>query len=252
MAFGQAKRLAYLLRKAFMIPVGAFVIFIGIALCLYFYPDLSRAETEIDFQRNTLVNAAEQILQQHAAEWPLPLREKMSEFKNSVASRSFHRAIQLAQEIREHPQARGDREIFLLKGDSEILAYAETYRSRFLRNLFVGLFVILVGACCAAEGLVRARRAGRYISGEQLMSQLKKIEMPEFPSKDFLRRLNVEAFRLFIVVNRFGQVVDMDLVEGPKAALPYITRAVRKWKFDPFIYKGKDPPVFGEVKLSVK
>ena len=251
MAFTQAKRFAYLLRKAFLIPVGIVVGLIGIIGCVYYLPDYRHVSSEIDRVRGKLVNDADQLLGEHP-DWPASVKNALNTFKDQLRHEEFSAATDTALQLRQLPPARGNGRIFLLRGDAEILIYAGDYARGILRSVLVTIGIILAGLGCMAVGYTRARQVGKYIGTDQLMGNLKKLEMPEFPTKDFLKKLNVDAIRLFIVVNKFGHVADVELIEGPKVILPYIVRAVRKWKFDPFIYKGRDTAVFGELRINVK
>lgn len=251
MAFTQAKRFAYLLRKAFLIPVGVVVCLIGIIGSVYYLPDYRHVASEIERVRGKLLNDADQLLAEHP-EWPVSVKNALNTFKDQLRHDEFSAATDTALQLRQLPPVRGNGRIFLLRGDAEILIYAGDYAQGVLRSVLVTMGIILVGLGCMAVGYTRARQVGQFIGTDQLMGNLKKLEMPEFPTKDFLKKLNVEVIRLFIVVNKFGHVADVELIEGPKVSLPYIVRAVRKWKFDPFIYKGKDTAVFGELRINVK
>jgi len=251
MAFAQAKRFAYLLRKAFLIPVGVVICLAGVIGCVYYLPDYRHVTKEIERVRGKLLTDADQLLGEHP-EWPSEVKHALNRFKDQLRQEEFSAATDTALQLRQFPATRGNGRIFLLRGDAEILIYAGDFAQGVLRSVLVTLGVILVGAGCILAGYTRARQVGKYIGTDQLMGNLKKLEMPEFPTKDFLKKLDVEAIRLFLVVNKFGHVVDVELIEGPKVILPYIVRAVRKWKFDPFIYKGKDTSVFGELRINVK
>jgi hypothetical protein len=251
MAFAQTKRFAYLLRKAFLIPVGVMVGLVGVIGCVYYLPDYRQVTAEIRRVQGKLLNDADQVLGEHP-DWPAEVKNALNQFKDQLRQEQFTAATETALRLRQFPASRGNGRVFLLRGDTEILIYAGDYTQGMLRSVLVTIGVIFVGLCCVAIGYTRARQVGKYIATDQLMGNLKKLEMPEFPTKDFLRKLNVETIRLFIVVNKFGHVADVELIEGPKVILPYIVRAVRKWKFDPFIYKGKDTAVFGELRINVK
>lgn len=251
MAFAQAKRIAYLLRKAFMIPIGVVVCLVGIIGCVYYFPDYRHVKQEISRVQGKLLNDADQVLAEHP-DWPADVKNALNTFKDQLRQEQFSDATSTALQLRQLPAARGNGRVFLLRGDTEILIYAGDYAQGVLRSVLVTLGVILVGLGCIAVGYTRVRQVGKYIGTDQLMGNLKKLEMPEFPTKDFLKKLHVEVIRLFLVVNKFGHVTDVELIEGPKVILPYIVRAVRKWKFDPFIYKGRDTAVFGELRINVK
>ena len=251
MAFAQAKRFAYILRKAFLIPVGVMIGLVGFIGAVYYLPDYQRVTAEIGRVQGKLLTDADQLLGEHP-EWPFEVKNALNKFKDQVREKEFSAATDTALQLRRIPVIRGNGRIFLLRGDAEIMIYAGDYAQGVLRSVFITFAVILVGLGCMAIGYTRARQVGKYIGTDQLMGNLKKLEMPEFPTKDFLKKLNVEVIRLFIVVNKFGHVADVELIEGPKVILPYIVRAVRKWKFDPFIYKGQDTAVFGELRINVR
>jgi hypothetical protein len=251
MAFAQAKRYAYILRKAFMIPIGITITLAGVIGMVYYLPDYESVNARIGQVQTKLLSEVDRILQDHP-DWPLEIKDKLNRYKGYIRDKRFGEAANTARALQETPPCQGNRQVFFLCGDAEINVYAVEFAGSVRRTLVILCGVILIGLGCIALGLQRARQVGHYITSEQLMGNLKKLEMPEFPTKDFLKKLNVDIIRLFLVVNRFGHVVDMELIEGPKVIMPYIVRAVRKWKFDPFIYKGKDTGVFGEIRFNVK
>jgi len=173
------------------------------------------------------------------------------EFKGDLRVENYSHASALVKELLHDERCISNKRIFFLSNDAECCVYAGEYQSGLLQYMLLGVVIIIVGIGFVLYGTSQAKKVGKYITSKQLMENVAKIEMPKFPTKDYLTKMKVKEIRVFIVVNKFGRVVDVDLLEGPSVAFPYIVQALRKWRFNPFMYKGKDTPVFGELVIHV-
>ena len=251
MASIRLKRYAYILRRSLLLPLGVVIMAVGIGIMAYFLTDYLAARQEVTAQGQELSGDVDVLLERYP-DWPNEIRDKINQFQAAVQSRDLNTAISLAAELRVDPLTRTNRDVFFLKSKAELMLYAEDERSKGMNYVLGAGGIILLGLGGILGGLVMARRAGRYISTHELMGNLKKLEMPEFSSAASVRKLNVDSVSLFIVVNKFGFVTRIDLLDGPSVILPYLTRAISKWRFDPFLYKGERTEVFGEVKINLK
>lgn len=89
------------------------------------------------------------------------------------------------------------------------------------------------------------------ISGVVMRTKLVKTVQPEYPEK--ARKKNVQGIvKLDIVIGRNGRVKSEKVTDGPKLLVKAAENAVKQWRYQPTLLKGKRVEVETEVEVGFK
>ena len=245
------RRFKYNLRRAVLLPAGLAVATLGGGTAGYFGIEYALLGDQLGRQARLLAEQASSLATKDTG-WPEGTREQLQLFAEAVREQRWDEAAEIARAFRAEPRLRSDPDFFLMLHDSELLRYGQSYRSGMMRWSLVALVVFLFGATLAGVGYALFRRRGVELAGADLMANRRKLEMPRLPPSILKSKDCPNALSVHIAVNRFGHVVDLDLLDGPPALAPYLAEAVRRWRFDPFLYRGRRSPVYGEITIKIR
>ncbi len=244
------KRYLFVIRKGYLMPVGIVVFIISLSVFLYFFMDFRTSKRNIEIRKKKAIDGYELIIRKYP-KMSFKYKKLLSNLKMAIEAGNYEKILPLCDAIERSEESKGKNLVFFLV-PARIVYYSHDLSSPLFTFTIIGLGGMVLSLFLIVFGFLKAMSAGRYVDRSVIMSHLKKYEMPKFPNKSILKRVPKGVVSIFVVINKIGKVEEIEVIEGPSAIMPYIVAAVRKWRFEPFLYKGKTTKVFGEIHINIK
>ncbi len=242
------------IRKMFLLPVGATVIAIGIAWSVYFWYPTMKAREVADARREETIELAGKALAE-SDDIPRTVKERLEQCALDLQRGDTAAILPRLAELSANPSSyKYNRNIDLaIKSLKDAVHAANAQSSDFLM-LLIGAGVIALGIGLVGYSFYQSVRCGVNVTAEQMAQHLNKFYAPELSPevKEEMRQKGIKNVTVQVTVNHMGFATDIEVLDGPPTLIPQLLRAARKWRFDPFLLKGRAVPVVGEMKITLK
>ena len=242
------------IRKMFLLPVGATVIAIGIAWSIYFWYPTMKAREVADARRAETIELAEKALAE-SDDIPRTVKDRLEQCAKDLQRGDTAAILPRLGEIGAKPaEYKYNRNIDLAIKSLKDAVYAMNAQSSDFLMLLIGAGVIALGIGLVGFAFFQSARSGVNVNAEQLAQHLNKFYAPELSPevKEEMRQKGIKCVTVQVTVNHMGFATDIEVLDGPPTLIPQMLRAARKWRFDPFLLRGRAVPVVGEMKITLK
>lgn len=251
MSFLKMAKMKQSLRKMMLLPVGTVLVLAGVFWIIYFYSPAADAQAVFDFRLAEASRSVDEALRENP-ELSTTIKDRVMQCVTDLRRGDTRDVLARAAELRSSPASINNRSLVLAIKSIRDAVYASDYQQGYRNMIMIGGGILIIGALVLVYGYIQVRSAGIFVTTEVLTGNLKKYEAPEILNKELLKRDPPKSVTVMLTVNRYGHVIDLELTDGPVYLVPYLLQAVRKWRFEPFLHKGKSVPVIGEMRISFK
>lgn len=114
-----------------------------------------------------------------------------------------------------------------------------------MKHVWISLILV---TCFAAISFAQASSTRVQVSPGVMQGMIVKKVAPEYPQG--AKNDHVEgAVELKVIVDKQGDVANIQTISGPERLVPAATDAVKQWKYKPYLLNGQ--PVEVETKVTV-